>query len=120
MNVRRLAAGILSVAASILGLYLGLGSATSGLSADLLIGLSAILLVDSLVCLYGVRYAFLIAAVLAVALPADAILALPSMIAPQLSVLVLSVLCVAASIVTFRTKSQMSEQGNPMNLPVFG
>ncbi|MDV3278698.1 MAG: hypothetical protein LYZ69_09600 [Nitrososphaerales archaeon] len=123
MNARRAAAGALGLADSVLGLYLGYTSPASSVFGALLMWLfwlSIVLLVDSLLCLYGVHYAFLVAGVLAVALAVDAPFALPSTLGPQLALVALSLLALAANILAFRSKSRLSEQGNPMNLPVFG
>jgi hypothetical protein len=120
MNVQRVTAWVLALADSVLGLYVAYAFQASGISGMLLYGLGVVLLVSSLLSLYGVRYAFLLAAVFSVALPADSISALPSMTTPQLAVLALSIASMAANILAFRTGSHLSEQANPMNLPVFG
>jgi membrane protein implicated in regulation of membrane protease activity len=122
MNVRRLTAGVLALADSLLGIFLGYVSPPSSVSGALITTLfwsSIVLLVVSLLCLYGVHYAFLAAAVLSAALAIEAPLTQPSM-ALEAGLFAFSIISMVANILAFRAVSQLSEQVNPMNLPVFG
>jgi membrane protein implicated in regulation of membrane protease activity len=116
MSMRRLAAGILAVADAALGAYLGYSFPSPG---RVLLWISVLLLVVSLLCLYGVHFAFLGGAVLSILLPGLATLTkIPT--ALQLAFLVLSLLAMAMNILAYRSTTHLSEQANPMNLPVFG
>ena len=123
MNAIKTAAGVLALADSILGLYLSFTEPFFSDSAALtgyLFWLSAVLLFVSLLCIYGVHYALLASLVLAAAVALDAPFALTSRSGPQWILVALSVVVLAVSLVAFRVKSRISEQANPMNLPVFG
>src|SRR5712691_7667894 len=121
MNSRRIAAGVLALADSVLGTYLGYASRTSSLGAlpTYLFWLSVILLADSLLCLYGIRYAFLVAALLSVIILTDsAIMPLTDYV--HLALLAVSLASIVANVVAFRATGRLSAQAHPMNLPVFG
>ncbi len=123
MSTLKAAAGVLALADSVLGLYLYSStsfSSTLGVFGTLLLWASAFLLVDSLLCIYGVYYAFPVAAVLSVVLAADAPLLFSGYSYQELTLLVLSLAGLALNLLAYRSRSQLSEQANPMNLPVFG
>jgi len=117
MKSRRLVAAILTLADATLGLYLGYLYPTP---VGVLFWMSVLLLVVSLLCLYGVHIAFLGAAVLSVLMPGFATLATALPSALDLALLALSLVSMAANIVAFRSSAHLPEQANPMNLPVFG
>ena len=123
MNALRVTAGVVVLVDSVVGLYLA--SATSfpsalGIFSALLLWASAFLFVDSLLCIYGVHYAFPVAAILSAALAADAPLLFSGFDYQELGLLGLSLIGLALSVLAFRSTSKLSEQANPMNLPVFG
>ena len=123
MNAPKVIAGVLALADSVLGLYFAYTEPFSSTYAALtgyLFWLSVVLLLVSLLCIYGVHYAFLAAAVLAVAVALDAPFALTYRFGPQWVLVALSLVVLVASVVAFRKRSSLSEQVNPMNLPVFG
>lgn len=123
MNSLKMSAGLVALVDSVLGLYFSsFGSFKSSMGGfqQGLLWVSAFLLVDSLLCVYGVRYAFPVAAVLSAAVVADALLLFPAFDYQELAVLTLSLIALALSLLAFRSTSQLSEQANPMNLPVFG
>lgn len=123
MNALRVTAGAVVLVDSVLGLYLANETAFSGvmfLLPSLLLYASAFLFVDSLLCIYGVHYAFPVAALLSVVLAAEAPLLFAGYFYQELALLALSLMGLALSVLAFRSTSQLSEQANPMNLPVFG
>ena len=110
-------AGLVTSLIVIFESYTSTGGGTI-LAALLLAGV--LFFIDALVCLYGVRQAFYGGAVLSVAvIILDLLLGTP-FAAGWLVVIVLSVVTLGLDIVAIRTRSKMPEQGNPMNLPVFG
>jgi len=122
MNALKLAAGVIALADSALGLYLSfMGAFTKGYGdmATLMFWDSVVLVIVSLLCIYGVHYAFPLAAVLSAVLAGVAPLLLEST-SQEVPLVVLSLLALVVSVLAFRSKSMMSEQANPMNLPVFG
>ncbi len=118
MNSRRIAAGVLGLADSVFGIYLGYTSSTSS-GLTYVLWLSVILLADSLLCLYGVHHAFLVAAVLSAIILAVGSLAALTDVA-HLALILVSLASVAANLIAFRATPRLSEQAHPMNLPVFG
>jgi hypothetical protein len=123
MNALKVTAGVLALADSVVGLYLS--SATSfpsnlAIFQALLLWASAFLFVDSLLCIYGVHYAFPAAAALGAALAADSPLILSGYTLQEVVLLALSLIGLILNVLAFRSTSQLSEQANPMNLPVFG
>lgn len=123
MNALKIAAGVLALADSVLGLYLSSSTSLSsalGVFPGVLLWASAFLLVDSLLCIYGVYYAFPVAAVLSVVLAAEAPLLFSGYGYQESTLLVVSLVGLALNVLAYRSRSQISEQANPMNLPVFG
>lgn len=81
----------------------------------------AILFGDSLACFIGVRRAFQVAAADAAALLASFFLSPNALgVATSLVAIALSLVTLALSVVASRSPGKLSEQTNPMNLPVFG
>ena len=123
MNALKVTAGVLALADSVLALYLySAMSFPSNLAIfqELLLWAGAFLLVDSLLCIYGVYYAFPVAAVLGAALAADSLLLLSGYTVQELALSALSLIVLVLNVLAYRSKSHLSEQANPMNLPVFG
>ena len=122
MNALKATAGVLALADSLLGMYLSTTplSGSVPILQDLLLWVGAFLFVDSLLCIYGVHYAFPVAMVLAALLAADSPLTLSGSLIPEVALAVLSLVALVINLVAFRSTSQLSEQANPMNLPVFG
>jgi len=123
MNALKLASGVVSLADSALALYLsfmGNLSKSYGNLAALMFWDGVLLLIVSLLCVYGVHYAFPVAAILSAVLAAVAPLLLSPSSSQEVALVALSLLSLVVSIVAFRSKSMISEQANPMNLPVFG
>jgi hypothetical protein len=123
MNTLKVVAGVLALADSLLGIYLSFTSTFSTVNAALPIVLfwaSVLLLVDSPICIYGVHYAFPVAGFLSVVLAAVAPLVMSGSPLRELLLMALSIVSLGADMLAFRSKSTLSEQANPMNLPVFG
>jgi hypothetical protein len=79
------------------------------------------LVVDALVCSIGVRSAFAVGAVLSVAVAAVSALGWGGQVgAVPASVTAVSLVSAALDVLAVRRRSQLNEQANPMNLPVFG
>ncbi len=123
MNVLRVTAGAVSLVDSVIALYLSEAmtfSGTSLISQSVMLWAGGFLLVDSLLCIYGVHYAFPVGAVLSAALAAGAFLTGWGLSMQEVLPLGLSLVAVALNVLAFRSTSKLSEQANPMNLPVFG
>jgi hypothetical protein len=121
MKPLRLAASVAALLGGILGTYSGFVFAASGGIQSLVEALGVILVVDSLVCLYGARLAFAGSAAI------SASFALAAWVgwgggnnALQLGTLGVAALSCVLSIAAYRSTSAIPEQANPMNLPVFG
>ena len=123
MNTLKLTAGVVSLLDSLSGIYVaftGTFSSVYGGLPILLFWVSVVLLVASLPCIYGVRYAFPVAALLSAILAADTPLVLSGSTLLEVGLSAISLAAIAMDIMAFRSASTMPEQGNPMNLPVFG
>ena len=123
MNALKLAAGAVSLLDAILGIYVsftGTFSSAYGGLPILLFWVSIVLLVASLPCIYGVHYAFPVAALLSTILAVDSPIVLSGSLLEEVGVTVLSLVAIGMDILAFRSASTLSEQANPMNLPVFG
>jgi hypothetical protein len=116
---KRLASGA-GLVTSVLVIFESYSSATGGTTAEALLGVGIVFLLDSLVSLYGVRQALYGSAAMSLAV----IILVPLLGVPYaagwLSAIALSVLTLLLDVVAIRSTSKMPEQGNPMNLPVFG
>ena len=129
----------LSTAASAIGMLTGVwavgGSLADGISRGCpsgapcgttppwnfyVVALSVLLFLNSLVTLVGPRITFYASAVLSVLLGVSMI-PNSSFVNPVVLIAIgLVVLTFATSLVAVRRRAQISEQSNPMNLPVFG
>jgi hypothetical protein len=123
MNSLKATAGAIALIDSVVGMYLS-STTTVANNLDpfesLLLWASAFLLVDSLLCLYGVHYAFPVAAVLGAVLAGDSLLVLSGYTLQDAVLVALSASGLVLNLLAYRSTSQISEQANPMNLPVFG
>jgi hypothetical protein len=107
--------------ACILELGGGSGPASPSELQGALFIVGAVLAIDSLVSFAGVRASFIVGAVLSVAVLAIVALQWGAYSSTEsASVLVLSLLAIVADAVASRPVRGLSEQSNPMNLPVFG
>lgn len=122
MKALKVAAGVLALADSALGMYFATIPLTGNvvIFQSLLLWVGAFLFVDSLLCIYGVYYAFPVAVALSAILAADSPLTMSGSLIQESALVVLSLLALAFNVLAFRSKSVLSEQANPMNLPVFG
>jgi hypothetical protein len=123
MNALKIAAGVISLLDSLFGVYVAFTGTFSSVYVGLpvlLFWVSIVLLVASIPCIYGVHYAFPVAALLSAILAADSPMALSGSLLHEVGLVALSLIAIAMDILAFRTASTMPEQGNPMNLPVFG
>lgn len=98
------------------------------LFAQAIIALAFVLLADGLIGLWGARFAFTAGAVLSAALLlmvgfrywVESGYQYQSASAGDIVAVVLAAVGAIANVMAMRTKSRLSEQANPMNLPVFG
>ncbi len=120
MNRVKTFASAVALLAGLLSAYAGYSSSAPGGDALALMGLGVLLATDSLACFYGIRYAFGAAAVLAGVSAVLGYVAWSALSVIQVAALLLSIVTVISAVFAFRATSKMSEQGNPMNLPVFG
>src|SRR5712692_1048218 len=113
---------ILAVGSGLSLLTLPTGNPVGGstLAAVILI-FGAILFGDSLACFVGVRRAFQVAAADAAALLVSFFLSPNALgVATSLVAIALSLATVVLGVAASRSPARLSEQTNPMNLPVFG
>ena len=123
MNKLRVSAGLVALVDSVLALYLSEFTSFPGTNAFFqatLLWAGAFLLVDSLLCIYGVHYAFMVAVLLTAVLSADSPLGLSGNALEEFALLGLSLLGLITNAFAYRSHTPLSEQANPMNLPVFG
>ena len=123
MNTLKLAAGLVSLLDAVLGVVVAFTGTFSSVYAGLpvvLFWVSIVLFVASLPCIYGVHYAFPVAAILSAVLAMDAPVVLSGSIVEEVALTALSVAAIAMDVLAFRSTTTLSEQANPMNLPVFG
>ncbi len=120
MNSPKRRAAVAGLVTSLLVIFESYTSASGGTTVAALLWVGILFLIDSAVCLYGVRQAFYASAALSVVvIILDLLLGTPYA-AGWLVVLALSLLTLLLDIIALRSASKMPEQGNPMNLPVFG
>ncbi len=120
MNKGKTAASTIALLAGLLSAYAGYSSSAPEGNALVLTGLGVVLAADSLACFYGIRYAFGAGAVVAAAFAVLASVAWSSLSIVQIAALILSIVTIVSGVLAFRASSKLPEQGNPMNLPVFG
>jgi len=141
-SVTRRVAGVLSILESAWVTYTQLvaaqpvcsfnlcnGSQFSPVYSPALIGLAVILIVDGILAIWGSRVAYpagvLLSAILLLAMGYSAWVQsgytyLVNWYYQDLVGAVLATTALVANLVAWRTKNILSEQANPMNLPVFG
>ncbi|MDV3243834.1 MAG: hypothetical protein LYZ66_01510 [Nitrososphaerales archaeon] len=120
MNTIKTTASTVALLSGLLTAYAGYSSSAPEGSGFAITGLGVLLAADSLACFYGIRYAFGVGAVLAAVFAVFASVAWSALSAVQIATILLSLVTVISSVLAFRASSKMPEQGNPMNLPVFG
>ncbi len=103
-------------------LMLPTGSLEAGSTLDAVILIfGAILFGDSLACFVGLRRAFKVAAGDAAALLASFFVSPNALgVATSLVAIALSLMTLVLGVAASRSPGRLSEQTNPMNLPVFG
>jgi len=113
---------ILAVGSGLSLLTLPTGNLEAGITLDAVILIfGGILFGDSLACFVGLRRAFQVAAADAAALLASFFLSPNALgVATSLVAIALSLATVVLGVAASRSPARLSEQTNPMNLPVFG
>jgi len=113
---------IVAVGSGLSLLALPTGNLEGGSTVDpVILILAAILLGDGLACLVGVRRAFQVAAADAAALLVSFLLSPNALgVGTSLLAIVLSLVTLVLGVAASRSPGKLSEQTNPMNLPVFG
>lgn len=121
MNAVKASASSVAFVSGAVAAYAGYVSKSPQYGQVLIAALGILLIVDSLVCFLGWKFAFAGSAAVS-ALVAVACVLCWSAVFSDLHGLTVAVALVSAalSILAFRSTSSISEQGNPMNLPVFG
>lgn len=121
MKTVKLVASAATIFTGILGAYAGLVLNSSGGSHFILTVLGVALILDSLACLYGANLAFAVAAVVSAALAVAGVVWWGSgYTGIQWTTLSFAMADVVLSALAFRSSTGLSEEANPMNLPVFG
>lgn len=83
--------------------------------------IGVLLVLDSIVCFVGFRLAFPVGGLFSVAIAAIALFDSGGLtIGVYASLGLVSLVALVLDLVAMRSKRVLSEQGNPMNLPVFG
>jgi hypothetical protein len=100
--------------------YYGVPCPSGGMANIYVVALSVLLFLNSLVTLIGPRIAFYASAVLSVFLGISMVPNSSFNNPVVLVAIVLVAMTFALSVVGARKRTQISEQSNPMNLPVFG
>jgi hypothetical protein len=111
---------VVSLTTGALAAYVAYSGTSSNLQAALL-AVGAVLAIDSLVSFAGIRASFIVAALLSAGVLA--IIAIQWGTYPSTDsagVLALSAVSLVVDFVASRPVRGLSEQSNPMNLPVFG
>ena len=113
---------ILAVGSGLSMLTLPTGNLEGGTTLDAVtLIFAAILFGDGLACFVGVRRAFQVAAVDAAALVVSFFISPNALgVATSLVAIALSLVTLLLSVAASRSSGKLSEQTNPMNLPVFG
>jgi len=121
MKTIKVVASATTIVTGVLGAYVGYASPTPAGSQLLLSALGIVLVLDSLVCLYGVNVAFAGAAVVSAVLVFTCLIGWGGAYTGlKLVTLLIAVLNIVLSTMAFRSSTGLPEQANPMNLPVFG
>lgn len=121
MRAIKTLASFTTLAAGILAVSTGYVSSASGGNQLLITALGVILVVGSLACFYGTKIAFAASAIASGLLFLSVGLGWGGGFASlQLSTLAVALTDIVLSVLAFRSSSAISEQSNPMNLPVFG
>ena len=121
MNLVKTVASAASLATGALGAYAGFVSSAPEGNQTLLGSLGVLLILTSLVCFYGANLAFAGSAVLAGIMFLVALISWSGDFSGlEWATLILAIIAVALGMLAFRSTQDISEQANPMNLPVFG
>ena len=131
VNIRTVAASVGMVAGgwTLLGSYFGgIGRACGGQALCVptpppnlyVVGIAALLLLNSVVCMLGPSKLFYASAGLAILLAGSVFLQSALSDTTVLTALGLATLTAVLSLVAATRRTEVSEQANPMNLPVFG
>jgi len=121
MKPVKLVAAVVALVSGILAAYTGYVSPAPEGSYLLIAGLGVLLSIVSLGCLYGANAAFAASAVVSGLFAISAWIGWGGGYSDlQLVALALSLVNIALSVLAFRASTSLSEQANPMNLPVFG
>ena len=116
----RLAGSVLTFVTGALATFVAYSGASSNLQISLLV-VGAVLAIDSLASFAGIRATFVVGAILSAAVLAIVAVQWGTYpITDSEAALALSVLSIVADVVASRPARGLSEQSNPMNLPVFG
>ena len=121
MKPVKLAASVLALVTGVLGSYASYTSAAPGGTPQVLTAFGAILIVFSLGCFYGANIAFAGSAIVSgLMLVFSALGWGDGLSTVQWAALALAAINIPLSLLAFKSSTGLSEQANPMNLPVFG
>ena len=121
MKTIKVVASATTIVTGVLGAYIGYASPTPAGSQLLVSALGVVLVLDSLACLYGANVAFAGAAVVSAFLVFTFLVGWGGEFTGlKLATLLIAFLNILLSTIAFRSSTGLSEQANPMNLPVFG
>ena len=121
MKTIKLLGSISTVATGALGAYAGYSSPVSEGSQIWITALGVLLIADSLACFYGANVDFALSSL------ASALLVLLGLVGwgsgytwVEWATVAIGALDVVLGLLAYRSTTSLSEQANPMNLPVFG
>jgi hypothetical protein len=121
MNRRKSAAGGFALLTGVVETYAGFASSAPEIVRLFVASLGFVLAVDSLACLYGVNIAFVASTFVSVVFGVSAWVGWGGASTDlQLAAMAMAAVNAVFSVYGYRTSTTISEQANPMNLPVFG
>jgi hypothetical protein len=121
MKPIKAAATSVTLASGVVGAYAGLALPSVGTTQLLLAAIGLVLVVDSIVCLYGASVAFAGSSVVSAVYLLVAVLGWSLGFSPlEVITIGLVVVDIPLGVIAYRSTTAIPEQANPMNLPVFG
>ena len=121
MKLIKLLASVATISAGILGASVGYVSPAPEGDQMLIMAFGVVLILDSLACLYGANIAFAGSAVVSGLFVFSAWVGWGGGYSGfEWAALAVALVNIVMSVIAYRSSSTLSEQANPMNLPVFG
>lgn len=120
MTLRRRLAAALSLLTGVVVVYFALTAPRFNLAAQILVGVGIVLLVDALICFRGFTAGFYGSAAMSLLVILSEARTGDLLSTEPFTLVLLSTITLVFDLIALTARTKLTEQGNPMNLPVFG